>query len=137
MWESGLQFSDTHPIVYSACYSHAHYPTAGQHEYERVFTLDWGAGTISADLFDLAGDGARLETFRPGGHRIISSAVPGHQATEPGWLEFQGRWGQYEKLFDTVCFSGIRLYPYTEIGSGPSGPAMKAAWDDGDCSQVW
>jgi len=136
-WESGLQFSDTHPIIYSAYYSHAHYPTTGKHYYGRVFSGDWGLGTASADLFDLTGVGVSVRTFRSGRYRVISSALPGYQVTEPEWLEFQGRWGQYEKLGDDVKFAGINLYFYEEVGCGPSGPGMKTAWTDGDFSQIW
>jgi hypothetical protein len=143
VWGSGLQFSDTHPIIYSAYYSHAHYPTAGRHTYERVWSFDWGLGTASADLFDLTFPGLSFQTSRPGNYRVISSALPGYQVTEPEWLEFGGRWGQYERLSDKVnwdfCGLGIDIpvYTYKEIGSGPSGPGMKAAWTDGDCSQIW
>jgi hypothetical protein len=143
VWDSGLQFSGTHPIIYSAYYSHAHYPVTGKHAYERVFSYDWGLGTASADLFDLTGAGISFETFRPDSYRVISSALPGYQVTEPEWLQFGDRWGQYERLSDEVIwdFCGldidIPVYTYKEVGCGPSGPGMKTAWTDGDCSQIW
>jgi hypothetical protein len=143
VWDSGLQFSGTHPIIYSAFYSHAHYPNTGKHAYERVFSYDWGLGTASADLFDLTGAWISFETFRPDSYRVISSALPGYQVTEPEWLQFGGRWGQYERLRDEVIwvFCGsiidIPVYTYKEVGCGPSGPGMKTAWTDGDCPQIW
>lgn len=143
VWGSGLQFSGTHPIIYSAFYSHAHYPNTGKHAYERVFSYDWGLGTASADLFDLTGAWISFETFRPDSYRVISSALPGYQVTEPEWLQFGGRWGQYERLSDEVIwdFCGldidIPVYTYKEVGCGPSGPGMKTAWTDGDCPQIW
>ncbi|MBN1422177.1 MAG: Vps62-related protein [Planctomycetes bacterium] len=143
-WSSGLRFSGTHPIVYSAYDSHAHYPDAGRHDYERIFEYDWEIGTTSVDLYDTTESGESFETFQPGSYRVISSALPGYEVTEPEWLAFRGRWGQYERLSDTANLPScnvkvipIPVYTYEEVGCGPSGPGMKTSWTDGDCSQAW
>jgi Vacuolar protein sorting-associated protein 62 len=126
---NSLKFSGWHPIVYSAKYSHAHYPSAGRHDYERIVEYDYGLGTFSVDLFDLTGTGSQFETYTPGHYRVISSGV--FPVKEPDWLRFEGRWGQYEKLstaFDYVVYT----YEYEEVAAGPTGPAMKTAWHRGD-----
>ena len=143
VWESGLQFEGTHPIIYSAFYSHAHYPSAGRHDYERVWSVDWWLGTASVDLYDVTAADESFQTFQPGNYRVISSDLPGYAVSAPEWLEFRGRWGQYERLSDEINIPGcdfeipIPVYTYKEVGCGPSGPGMKTAWTDGDCSQIW
>jgi hypothetical protein len=115
----------------------------GRHYYERIIEVDWGLGTVSVDLFDLTSTGVALETFRPDSYRVISSALPGYQVAEPEWLEFKGRWGQYENLADEFNIPGcgfeipIPIYTYKDVGNGPTGPAMKTPWTDGDCLQIW
>ena len=146
-WSSGLQFSGTHPIIYSAYYSHAHYPSAGKHIYDRAWSYPWKVGelggTASVDLFDLTDAGESFQTFQPGTYRVISSALPGYAVTEPEWLEFCGRWGQYERLSDEIDLPlcgqtiPITVYTYEKIESGPTGPKMKTAWTDGDCYQIY
>jgi hypothetical protein len=132
-----LKFHDTHPVVYSAVSSHAHYSSAGNHPYKRVYSKEWGwpikLGTASADLFDRT---ARDRLFRTYSHyRIISSDLPNFEVSEPEWAEFKGRWGQYEKLFDNIKFSGakIEVWRYKEVGNGPVGPKQhKESWNKGD-----
>ena len=143
-WSSALQFSGSHPIIYSAYYSHAHYPSTGRHSYKRVWSYDWELGTASADLYDHTEAGEPFQTFQPGSYRIISSALPGYAVGESEWLEFRGRWGQYERLSDDITlplcgatFPIINIYSYEEVGCGPFGPKMKAAWTDGDCYQIY
>ncbi|MBN1419587.1 MAG: Vps62-related protein [Planctomycetes bacterium] len=117
-----------HPIVYSAISSHAHYPSAGNHYYERVFSQRWGLGTASADLFDRTEAGRPFRTYEPGRYRIISSDLPNVSVDEPRWLDFDGRWGQYEKLSDKIHFGAIPTYTYEGVGKGPTGPKKKAEW---------
>jgi len=142
-WSSGLEFSGTHPIIYSAFYSHAHYPSIGTHSYKRVWSVDWWLGTASADLYDVTAADESFQTFQPGSYRVISSALPGYAVSEPEWLEFRGRWGQYERLSDTINIPGcgfevpIPVYTFNEVGCGPTGPKMKTAWTDGDCYQIY
>jgi hypothetical protein len=128
-----MEFDGTHPRIYVAKYSHAHYPNAGAHDYERVFEWDYLFGTASVDLRDLTnGDAEVFFTNLPGKYRIISSALPGYQVTEPEWLQFRGRWGQYEQLIQDVIF-----YDWKEVGAGPTGPAMKGSWVRGDSGENW
>jgi hypothetical protein len=117
-----------HPIVFSAVSSHAHYPSVGNHNYERVFSKGYLLGTASADLFDRTDDGLAFRTYDPNRYWIISSDLPSFRVTEPKWLAFDGRWGQYEKLADRIKFGVVPTYTYKEIGSGPTGPKMKSEW---------
>jgi hypothetical protein len=117
-----------HPVVYSAISSHAHYPGAGNHYYERVFKIDYGLGTVSADLFDRTEAGRSFKAYEKTKYRIISSDMPGFKVDEPDWLAFDGRWGQYEKLVDRVKVSVIPVRLYKEVGRGPTGPKMKNEW---------
>lgn len=139
-FEQILQFAGTHPQIYAALHSHAHYSTPGAHDYYRAWEKDYFIGTASVDLRDLTdGDGPVFSTYLPGKYLIISSALPGSPVTEPEWLQFAGRWGQYERLSDDFLLpdSPIPVYTYTEVGSGPSGPAMKTSWKRGDSSEHW
>lgn len=117
-----------HPIVYSGISSHAHYPWAGNHNYERVFSQSWVLGTASADLFDRTEAGRAFRACDEVNYRIISSDLPGFKVIEPKWLDYNGRWGQYEKLADGVKFGVIPTYTRKEVGKGPSGPKMKPEW---------
>jgi hypothetical protein len=133
----GLKFHGTHPVVYSAVSSHAHYASAGNHSYKRVYSKEWPwpfkFGTASADLFDRT---AAERLFRTYSHyRIISSDLPNFRVSEPDWTEFNGRWGQYEKLIDNIKFSGanIEVFRYNEVGKGPVGPKQhRESWNRGD-----
>jgi hypothetical protein len=125
-----LQLQGSHPVIYSAISSHAHYPNTGNHNYKRVFSKKWGLGTASADLFDRTAAGKEFKAYHPDYYRIISSDLPNFRVVEPDWLEFSGRWGQYEKLSDKIRFSkaNIPVQTYSEVGNGPSGPKMKKEW---------
>ncbi|MHC4444241.1 MAG: Vps62-related protein [Planctomycetota bacterium] len=125
---SVLQFVDGHPVIYSAKYSHAHYPSAGRHYYERIGVFDYVVGTFSLDLYDLTNAAYVYEAFLPGNYWIFSSELPGYPVAEPDWLSFTGRWGQYERVKDWVGPYGINVYPYEEVQRGPTGPAMKEEW---------
>ncbi|MEZ4599577.1 MAG: Vps62-related protein [Syntrophotaleaceae bacterium] len=127
-----LQFEGSHPVIYSAVSSHAHYPKQGnKHKYKRVFSKKWGLGTASADLFDCTAPSIPFKTFEPGSYKLVSSAFPNIHVEEPGWLDFKGRWGQYEKLLDKIKFAHpkLKVYTYTDIGKGPSGPKQKKSWE--------
>jgi len=117
-------------------YSHAHYLNPGYHDYERLKEIDYFFGTFSVDAYDLTSAGYRQEVFVPGKYWIVSSELPGNPVVEPDWLNFSGRWGQYEQLANTIDY-GFYAYTYKEVGSGPSGPAMKTAWHLGDSSEHW
>jgi len=117
-----------HPVVYSAISSHAHYPSAGNHNYKRVFSYDYGLGTASADLFDRTESGQAFRAYDEANYRIVSSDIPGFKVIEPTWLDYDGRWGQYEKLIDKIKFGLIPVQTYKEVGGGPSGPKMKPEW---------
>jgi len=123
---------NAHPIIYSAISSHAHYVSPGTHKYERVFSKKYGLGTASADLFDRTDTGPGLRAYHPKGYQFISSAMPNFRVDEPDWLQYDGRWGQYEKLKDNVKFAvkAIKVFTYKEVGNGPTGPKVKKAWNE-------
>ena len=124
---SGLAFDGDHPIVFSAKYSHAHYPTIGTQYYQEIFNYEALKGT----LYDLTDYGGYLfETYLPGNYTVIASAL--FPVQEPGWLQYPGRWGQYEKLSTTFYY----VYPYESVESGPTGPKMKYAWNRGDLADI-
>lgn len=139
-FEQILQFDGTHPQIYVALHSHAHYSTPGAHDYYRAWEKDYVVGTASVDLRDMTdGEGPVFSTYLPGKYRIISSALPGYQVTEPEWLQFQGRWGQYVRNSDDFYIPNtpFPVHTYTEVGSGPTGPAMKSSWTRGDSGKNW
>lgn len=145
----------SHPIIYVAHESHAHYETAwpynedySQFYYEELFDygIAWG------HIFDMITyiPPYSLE-FISGGenHQIISAeitrygidsfgnlvaewAAGAYDIQEPKWLSYQGRWGQYEKLSYSfplsIYVSGTSVYTQTEVGGGPTGPKMKPEW---------
>jgi hypothetical protein len=138
--EAALGFDGTHPIVYAARDSHAHYPDADTHYYLRPWSLDAGICTAAVDLEDWTADGGHeLALSDPNRHTVVCSNLPDHAPTLPPWLLYDSRWGQYEKLSYTYEFLGLPIdaYDYQEIGSGPSGPPEKGAWESGDSTQRW
>ncbi len=145
-----LQWSGQHPILYSALDSHAHFLSAAKHDRGMAFHLpyiDAGSGVILpisawGILTDYTADGGQVfETWRPGKHFIVSSQWDSIPATNPPWMFFQSRWGQYPKLnfeigcftIDPIVYSVQTICPgsiFKEIGSGPSGPITKGSWPD-------
>jgi hypothetical protein len=147
-FESGMVFVGGHPVIYSGYYSHAMYPQPGLHYYERVFEYDYSIGTASGDLYDVAdssfpSSGSAVELFDPRHYEIVSSALPMRPVSQPDWLNFGGRWGQYERLSEGVYFEAppaippIKVYTNEEVGAGPTGPPRKSAWQRGDSSERW
>ncbi len=128
---NALKFNGTHPWIYVAKYSHAHYPTPGYHDYKRTREYDYGLGTASIDLYDLTGNGAFFPVHDPGSYSVISSAMPNYQVSEPDWVWFKGRWGQYERLAFRIEVEHLGVTLFDEVGSGPTGPAMKDSWTAG------
>jgi hypothetical protein len=131
---STLEFQGSHPVVYAAVSSHAHYPTAANYNYylARVWQFKYGVGTASADLFDRTAKHTEFKTYEPARYRIISSDLPEFRVGEPKWLEFRGNWGPYEKLTDKIKFRrilkiSIPVYTRSEIGGGVIGPKLKVA----------
>jgi Vacuolar protein sorting-associated protein 62/Glucodextranase, domain B len=127
-----LSFSDTHPWLYVAKYSHAHYPTLGVHYYLRVYQVKWLFGTRSADLFDETGTGQFYRVYQPSSYEVVSSALPGYPVSEPDWVQFQGLWGQYEWLGDHLYWNGVEVYTYKTIGTGPGAPIVNDCWTKGE-----
>lgn len=125
-----LRFEGLHPVIYSADGSHAHWEGEGDLlRYKRIWQAKWRLGTTSLDLFDLANSGPVLRTYEPAKYRIIASDLLSVSVAEPDWLNFPGRWGQYEMLNETFKIKGaIAAYTQYEVGAGPSGPKMKEEW---------
>jgi len=124
----GGKGGEAHPVVYAGLCSHAHYPSAGKHYYDRVFQQNYVVGKASADLFDVTEPARSFQAYREENYRIVSSDVPGFHVVEPGWLDYKGRWGQYEKLADKVYLGKIKVYDRKEVGKGPTGPKAKPDW---------
>ena len=142
---SKLAFQGHHPIIYVARDSHAHYESAGQHNYKRVAHKDYGVGHLDVDLFDLAADqGSQFDASVDGNFDIVFSAYEEHHITPPAWWNYDARWGQYTKELDTVTVKipiyGDYSYTYKSVESGPEGPVahtlsgLSAEWT-GDMGQ--
>ncbi len=116
---SQLQWLGERPKIYVARDSHAHYGVAGRHDYQRVTHTSLGIGMLDVDLFDITGNGISWDVSDR--CVLVASDYSSHQVATPRWLEFGGRWGQYERLSHLYMAPG---YPYTykEVGSGPGGP---------------
>ncbi|WP_338525216.1 Vps62-related protein [Pseudomonas batumici] len=124
---STLSYQGTHPIIYVAKDSHAHYESAGTHNYKRIAHKDYFVGHLDVDLFDMAADQGRQFDVSAAGHAdIVFSDYPEHGVTPPAWWSFDARWGQYTKEFDDVKVAipvyGDYSYPYKSVESGPKGP---------------
>ncbi|QFY42468.1 DUF946 domain-containing protein [Candidatus Methylospira mobilis] len=125
---STLSYQGLHPIIYVARDSHAHYESAGQHNYKRVAHKDYVVGHLDVDLFDLTADqGPQFDASIAGHFDIVFSAYDEHHITPPVWWNFDARWGQYTKELDTVNVPipiyGDYSYTYKSVESGPKGPA--------------
>jgi hypothetical protein len=136
LWDRGV-----HPVIYAGRDSHAHYTATGRIHYKKlVHTCYWylGGTCLDVDLEDYTDAGATLQTFDPAQYWFASSTIPGVTPSdpEPDWLQFAGRWGQYERLSYTyivpIAFGETYEYSQKEVGAGPSGPAMKGSWQNGD-----
>jgi len=133
-----LQFDgfgqDVHPIIYSAISSHAHYYNQGNHNYKQAWKKKYLLGTASADLIDRTSAGQKFLAYHKDGYRFFSSDLPNFKVQEPGWLDYDGHWGQYEKLYEEVKLGPdvewmeSEIFTLKEIGRGPSGPKMKKEW---------
>ena len=117
---SALRFSGSHPIIYIARDSHAHYPSAGIQYYRRVWHKSFWIGTGNVDLEDWTDAGPVFDTSLAGHYQIVYANVAAWGLVSPAWYTFDARWGQYEKLL----FNYRHIYTYKEIGGGPSGPAF-------------
>jgi hypothetical protein len=119
--------------VYAAKFSHANYASAADHYYQLVTRENKGIYEYKAELFDMTDAGGPV--FLTWGNYEITSGdtCDLDHACVPEWLQFERRWGQYERLYDdvyhTLPFVGSeKVYTYTEVGAGPTGPAMKREW---------
>lgn len=111
-----LELEDTHPVIYSAKDSHAHYTSEGDKCYNNFWSRDFRRGTVAVDLMDTCGKGLKFETWLPGKYQIITQE-------KPDWLKFKGRWGPAEKLCKTLSFNyfkGNFTYTCKEVGNGTS-----------------
>jgi hypothetical protein len=131
-----IQFSGTHPIIYVARDSHAHYTGTDKHYYLRPWSLDLEVGTAAVDLYDITADGGiTFDTSQVNNHRVILLTVNGTAnptVTTPVWYSYDGRWGQYERLihpYQLPVVPGVAdpvAYTHKEVGSGPKGPGQIA-----------
>jgi hypothetical protein len=137
---SVIPAGSTHPVIYAAKDSHAHYATVGEHPFQLVLQQPVAPGlTLTANLVDFVDDtgaNTRFDSYRPGNYTIVSSALPGVEIKQsPDWLHFDGRWGPYEKqsyVAELDLFGQTLEFPFNQIGSGPIGPAQKDVWYTGD-----
>ena len=131
-----LQFIGGHPIIYAAWESHAHYPNL---DYMELFVYFVASG-YSFDVIAYLPEGPPQFEINDENYEVISAEVTAYDVNQQGlfaewtagaydiqdpkWLSFQGRWGQYEKLY----YNFLGVYPYKEVGGGPTGPKMKPEW---------
>ncbi len=123
-----------HPVVYSAKYSHANYPSAGNKYYTRVYD-DWmGPLYVTVDLYDEAGAGTAFEAYLPGNYEVLDY----FSFPVPDWLLYKaGKWGQYVKNEFTYKALGlIDAYTFEEVSGAPAGPAKRDWFYVGDFSQI-
>lgn len=108
----------THPIVYSALKTHAFYPNAGLHPYERYWSLHYGLGTASVDFIDYTAPGP-AKRFQPGNaYDIVSTNIEGLGVMPPSWTKYTHRWGGFVKSFDEFSYGVIPLLKFKEVGKG-------------------
>jgi hypothetical protein len=126
-----LQFSGNHPIVYAAKYSHAFYNIA----YDPIVYHITYKTVANVWLWDHTGNGYLFNAFEQDNYEIVHSGIQGVPIIKKLWLEYPGRWGQYERLAQIIDV----IYPYTEteIGAGPYGPKTKDDWNYGDPDYDW
>jgi hypothetical protein len=105
------------PLVYSAYHSHAHYRTAGRHNYE----VARQSAIYKATLFDITDHGPLFVV----GDYVLARDEP---SLLPSWLGFPHRWGQVIYNLDNVEYGGIIWYEQEEWNWGPTGPPMKSEW---------
>jgi hypothetical protein len=147
-----LESRESHPIVYVALESHAHYPFANPRPfyYERIFEWDLEILTIAGDLFDeTAYDplvSAHLESaldyevisaeitefgLDANGGLIVVSAQGAVDVDEPPWLDFEGRWGQFEELRMTFTVLDYPAHTMIDVSAGAKSPKTGAYWTAG------
>lgn len=124
-----------HPIIYSAFYSHALYPSDGQHNYQRIASKDWWFGTASIDLFDRTSDGGRtFQITSPSSYELVAISGMKNVANgtdvllkPSGLFSFGGRWGRYEHVKESIDIlpSVFSVTVLEEIGAGPNTPDFK------------
>lgn len=124
-----------HPVIYAAFYSHALYPSPGQHNYQRIASKNWGLGTASIDLFDRAGEAGRtLQITGASSYELV--AISGMKditkgtdvfLKPSGLFSFGGRWGRYEHVKESIDIlpSIFSVTVLEEIGAGPNTPNFK------------
>lgn len=91
-----------------------------EHAYKRVAEEDYGLGTFSVDLYDLAGHDARrvLRVHDANDYQIVRNTEDPDLAA-PAWLGLFGRWGAYEQQVEHPNFFGAVDYTYEEVTAGP------------------
>ena len=126
-WYSDLskfEKRDTHPIVYVAINSHAHYRQAqDRHIYDVRYVL---AG-LKIQTYDTTKDGGKeFNTSSTDRQIIVASNVSGIPVDNDaqGWWAFRQRWGQY--IGNKTDFAYVDLsYFDKEVESAPTAPITK------------
>ncbi len=89
-------------MVYAAKFSHANYASAANHYYQLVTQEDKGIYEYEAELFDMT-DAVGPVFLTWENYEITSGDTCNlDHACVPEWLQFESRWGQYERLYDDV-----------------------------------
>ncbi|KAI8832539.1 hypothetical protein BC829DRAFT_448946 [Chytridium lagenaria] len=102
--DNRLQYSGTHPIVYTALGSHGMWPSQGKNTYKTV--------ALVYDLVDETGDGVQWESWRN------VKTIPYQNSKFKGdlaWVNFRGRFGN--KGNDDCWF--YKLTGSCQLGAGP------------------
>ncbi len=121
----------SHPVIYSAFYSHALYAGRGTQYYQRWASKDWFLGTASIDLFDRTDNGGRTfeitsensyELVRVTGMKDASQGITGVAIEPRALFKFKGRWGRYEHIRESIDLPFYSITLFEEIGAGPTTP---------------
>jgi len=125
---ANLTYSASHPVVYVAKDSHAHYPGPGTFDYDRVSSTDIFICTAAVDTFDQTADGGpALDASKR--FEIVSSEWPTIDVNPPDWFFFAGQWGGFDPNQFCVSAFGVNLYCFEEIGNGKPGLLRRIDFD--------
>lgn len=110
--------SGTHPVAYCARGTHAHYPAAGGPY------LIGGGSFVGVDFMavDYTGKGQSVSYWNTGRTVIVANESSiAYSVTAPGWIGFEGRWGQPTTVRMSALELGVAVVQFiaSAVGSSP------------------
>lgn len=121
-WSKTRRRGGSHPVVYVALGSHAHYRSAGVHSIPRtcfpsqILDLFRQAGLrLPADV---TGNGV---VAGPRGTGSAATSIRRISSTSPAWIAFPGFWGEAQ-------YFNSPLTGTVPFGTSPRGPAFRPVW---------